>query len=118
MQKDLGRLDLAAAVRVPKRGRLHEVDSPAEEGLQIGEEAEVGVGVILRRRRRELHEEVEVAPLGIEVIANGRPEQGQPLHGVARHSSPIFSRWPSTTMSIGLSPWRSLGTIIGCLGRT
>ena len=64
-------LDRLQEVRVPDRLELDHVDGPAEELLEGFEETEVAIRSMPHLRRVELHEEVQVACLRVEVVSCG-----------------------------------------------
>src|SRR5436853_1062990 len=75
-------VDRPPEIGVPDRSRFEEVHPPAQEALQILEEAEESIRVLLVGHRLELHQEVEVTPLRVEVVPGRGAEQVQPRHTV------------------------------------
>lgn len=64
-------LNLAAEVRVSNCREHDEIDRPPEEPFQRFFECEKGSGVVGRRERSKIHDEVEIAARWIEGAAQG-----------------------------------------------
>src|SRR5580658_2875930 len=75
---DFGTLHAFAEIWIPDRRGGDQVHWRAEELLQRFLEAEKGVGVGAGRHRLEFDQEIEIAVLGVEILARRRAEKVEP----------------------------------------
>jgi len=74
------RCDAPSQIRVLQRGFGDEIHFALKEGFQRLAQAEIGVGVTARQHRFELDEEINVAALRVEAVADGGAEKIEPAN--------------------------------------
>jgi len=71
-------LDAAAKIRITNGGSNNQIDRPCKEPFQRILKAEKGGCVVAGLKWLKLHQEIEIAVLGIESAAQSRTKKFQP----------------------------------------